>query len=318
MNRYHIIAALVLVAVVAALGLTYKFYFEEKLKAYGEAEEELKTLSTRLESIQARFQGKLPDEYLRTVGEAIAPLTQAATVRTQFFNMNDFWMEQEIPEDVKVPMKFYYEREFRKKYGELQQDAMAHVPQVGYPGDIFIRFGAQPPENVTTATQNEVKRWLTQINFGSAIARMLIKANAAGINDIVLWPPRDEFGVLEMRTVGLSFLMRAEDLVEFLQSLERADRYFSVNALRIQNRNILSNPAYGSPYLEVEMLLTLSRSIEGRKPADMPTLASAGPGGMPAQFAGLSGLGRFGRFGADDEEEEEVPEESFWQKLWPW
>lgn len=324
MSRYHVIAALVLVAVVAALGLTYKFYFEEKLQAYTQAEEDREKLINKLEQVQKRFKGQQPDDYFKAMNDAIAPLNDAVLVRSQFFNLRDFWVEEQIPEDVRVPMKFHYQRQYREKEAALQQDAYAHIPPVAYPFDLFTRsFGAPAPEQLADASvsREDVQRWLTQINYGMAVTRLLIKANALAINDIVLWPPRDEFGVLEMRTVGLSFQIRAEDLVAFLEALQGEDRYFNVNALRIRNSNLLwpNAAGYGSPPLEVEMLLTLSRYDETKAGAATGpgALAAAGGGGVPnlASSLGLS----FGGARQDDEvaDDRMVRKKSWWQKLWP-
>jgi hypothetical protein len=122
--------------------------------------------------------------------------------------------------------------------------------------------------------------------------------------------------VLEMRTVGFSFLMRAEDLVAFLQALQRENRYFNVNAIRVKNRNLLSDPAYGPPYLEVEMLLTFSRYLEGKQVSGAPAAAAASgaDGAAATAFRGL--------LTADDEDEEDSAAQAsarkpWWKRLWP-
>jgi hypothetical protein len=320
-NRLHIFIILIVVAVGAALGLSYQFYFKEKLNEYTKAQEDLDKLTKRLTELQNRFKGQPPETYIKGLTEKIAPLTNVAEVRQQFFNMNDYWKDETVPEDVKVPLKFYYERQYNERLNALRQDALAHVPPIGIPPNIFQRFGAPDPATMTNMAvlKADVQRWLTQINFASAIVRMMIKANVGRLDEVVPWPPREEFGALEMRTIGLSFVMRAEDLIAFLQSLQRENRYFNVNALRVKNRNLLSDPALGQPYLEVEMLLTLSRQIPGKTAVAAAGGASAGAASGMTPALSMQALGDiFGRNSSGEGQTTTVrKKKSFWSKLWP-
>ncbi|MDX9972422.1 MAG: hypothetical protein RBU21_05450 [FCB group bacterium] len=321
MNRLHIVIILLILAVGAAVGLSYQFYIKPKFDQYNEAQDDLKQLKTKLDALQKRFKGQRPEEYLKELGDSIGPLTEAAEIRAEYFNMGDYWKPEEVPEDVKVPLKFYYERQYREREEALRQDAMAHVPPIQYPVDVFQRFGAPDPSTMTNTAvvKKDVETWLTQMNYAAAVVRMLIKANPYRLDDIVPWPPREEFNALEMRTLGVSMPMRAEDLVNFLQGLQRENRYFNVNALRIKNRNLLSEPGYGPPYLEVELLLTLSRYIEGKQAAggarSAGASASAVGAGLPGSLADLRAA--FG--GGDDEDDRarRTAKKSFWSKLWP-
>lgn len=320
MNRLHIVIVLLILLVGAAIGLSYQFYIKPNLDQYNEAQKDLGVLTSKFEALQKRFKRQKPEEYLKELGDAIGPLTEAAEVRAEYFNMGDYWKPEEVPEDVKVPLKFHYERQYQERAEALRQDALAHVPPVQYPLDIFQRFGAPDPSTLTNTAviKKDVEQWLTQMNYAGAIVRMLIKANVGRIDDVMPWPPREEFNALEMRTLGVSLLMRAEDLIAFLQALQRENRYFNVNALRIKNRNLLSDPAYGAPYLEVEMLLTLSRYMEGKK--------AAGGGGAASSAAAVSGVSSdvlgdlraaFGGRSSSDEDSTVAKKKSFWSKLWP-
>ncbi len=324
MNKHTIVTIIVFIVLAAVLGLTYQFYLKEKIEAYDKAEAEYEQLENRLRELKSTFGTEDPQEFVRERKELVAPLRQAETIRAQYFHLRDLWEEAEIPEDQLSLIKFYYGDQYKAKQNELLQEAYTRAPQpFMLPQDPFSTYlGVPNPAQLNNVSVNkdDVKRWLTRINFGSNLLRMLSDANVYALSDFVLWPPRTEFNNLRMHTLGVNMMIRAEDLVKFIEELQTADRYFSINAIRIQNPN-LTWP-YGSPYLYVEMLLTMAEYVEnpGASGAVLASTGSTSGTGMTMPqfnpFAGLQGLPsnsstRPGTAAAAQ------PKESWWQKLWP-
>lgn len=318
MSRHHIITILALILILGAMGATWQFYFKEKLQAYTEAEDEMNRLEQRLTSLNQKFKGRNPEVVLAAVRGAVGPMKQAAQARSRFFTMNDMWAEEKVPEDQATMVKFYYEQQYKEKYAEVQRRAYTNTPPTLLPADFMTQFFQVPdPTQLMNMAVNkgDVEKWLTQINFGMAVIDMLTQNKAYQVTQMLVWEPREEFQVLEMRTVGLAFTMQAESLINFLETLREADRYYSVNALRIQNRVLTAT--YGSPYLEVEMLLTFARYLPEKslgeaadKGQAAPTLAAA-PGPQTTSFQGFRPA--FATAGTTAPKRTE----SWWQKLWP-
>jgi hypothetical protein len=152
-----------------------------------------------------------------------------------------------------------------------------------------MTFGVPAPTGgMGSVDEEEVENMLRRLAFGCHITRMLIEADAAAIANVQIWPPRKEYGgLIEMRTTGLEFWMSADDLVRFISDLRRADRYFDINALSIQNRD-LTNPE--EPPLHVRMLLTQGRYLEpGQRGGGGGGGAGGGMGGGPMMGGGFGG-----------------------------
>lgn len=317
MSRHHVFTVFVFIIVLLALGGAYQFYFKEKLEAYAAAESEMKKLEGRLKTLHTTFKGTQPTVLLSTITSAVQPIEEKARQRSQFFHVRDLWVEETLPENSPTLPKFDYETRYREKFTALFRAAQEHRPPVQIPANIFDMFGVPTPAAVSEGAVNKqmVEQWLTQINFGSAIVKQLIDANAYMVREISIWPPRYEFNVLKMRSVGMSFVMRAEDLVKYIQGMQRdTGRYFSINGIRIQNRDLLAS--YGPPYLEVEMVLTVAEFDETKSGTVPPvtgglTTASTGMGNLFASTT--AGFGSANR-------PVNRPKQTFWTKLaklWP-
>jgi Tfp pilus assembly protein PilO len=285
MSRHHIITALAFVLVVGTLAAVYQFYFREKLEAYAKAKQEMTQLANRLTELNGKFHSTHPQVYLPAVKGAVRPFQEAASQRAQVFNMRDMWVAETVPEDQVTMAKFYYGDKWNEKFQELWRAA---YPQTQIPQDLFTSFFQVPaPEELAdmAVPKEEVETWLTKINFGSAIVRMLIEAKAVSLFEMVMWDPRNDIPVLDMYTIGLGFYMTADDLTNFLDKLRNEPRYFTVEAIRIQNQNLMTQ---FKPYLQVEMLLTMARYRED-KAGQAGAVAPAGTGVMPAAnpFGGL-------------------------------
>ena len=250
LRREHVIAILAVGLVLAGVGSAYQFYYKQRLAQYAENLETLNSLEAALVDLETKFEGKDPEGLITHWRNQVQPLAEKVVQRAQFFNTGDALQIDPIPEG--KLLRFYYADEFVKMLNELRQDAVSRTPYCPYPD--ASTFGAARPEELEgrTVTEEQVKQWLRLIKFGSATVRMLMDAKALSIYDVQVWPRRDE-GMLSMRTVGLSFVMRYADLVAFIDKLQLENRYFNINAIGLQNR-YLRWPT--EPPVEVQMLLT--------------------------------------------------------------
>jgi hypothetical protein len=185
-------------------------------------------------------------------------------------------------------------------------------------------FGAPAPQNVggISLQPDEVQEWLSDLAYGADAVRFLMDAGANPIRTIDIWPPREEYGVLQMHTMGMDFMMNLGTLVDFINELTyNNQRFYKIESLRVVNRNLLGAP---DPLLEVQMVLTMASLQEGGTPQAGPEAGGTGGGGgawwaEPADEGG----GFFGDAGGEGEEgggptpRVRRRERSWWEKLWP-
>jgi len=273
MSKEHVIAVAVFLCVLLALGGVYQFYFKERVYAYTENVEFQKKLEERLDHLGKTFSNTKPEVIVSAWRNEIQPWADAVAQRAAFFVSEDYGVEP-VPER-QIP-KFHYEEQYHKLFLQLQQDAYTRQPPCQIPP---TTFGAPRPEDFrgNTMSRDEVVKWLTRINYGCAVTRMLIKANAYTIDAVELWPPRKEYGkLLRMQTVGYQFTMTLRDLVAFLDSLRSQNRYVTIDAISIQNP-YLRTP--WDPVLTVQLLLTQASFVTER---GTEAGGAAAPGGGPS------------------------------------
>ncbi|MFO7774927.1 MAG: hypothetical protein R6W89_03935 [Candidatus Hydrogenedentota bacterium] len=277
MNRYKIAPIVMLLLFLAALGGSWQFYFKERLEQYAENQQHLEELEEKLNTFQDTFAAEDggvvdPEFVIARWEEAVEPWSEALTQRASFFEIEALPDEPLVPEDVTA--RFYYEEQIEEEVQDLFQyawDNNCTIPQT--------TFGVPTQEQVSgqEIDREQAERWLRRFNFGAAAMRRLIDANALQINEFQVWPPRMEYEMLEMRTVGAFFYMRINDLVPMLESFGREDQYYTVDALRITNTQLI---AQQNPPLQIEMLLTQARFIadEEERQAAASRTAQGGQG----------------------------------------
>jgi len=211
----------------------------------------------------------------------VQPWTEAVVARGPFFNLGDLAIEDIPDQDM---LKFFYEKRSAKLLEDLHGKVQA--ARCYYPTP--TRFGAPDAQDYPTMNKQQVRTALWVINFGSTLVDMLVKAKAAEITRVVVWPSRFEYDdLLSMRTAGLEFKITMENFVKFVEDeLRTADRYFNINAISIQNRYLRSPQ---KPLLEVRMLLTQARFREGASQDPGAASGSATPE-QPALGRGVGGF----------------------------
>lgn len=242
---------LVLAGILGVFISVYQFYYKERQAQYKSNIEHLEALEKAYETLSETFEGYEPEVLISwTIGQ-VGPLEREVLARAEFFNTGDFLEIDPIPQG--KMLRFYYKEEFDKQIRELRTEARSRVPYCPYPE---TTFGAPHPDDLAgrILSPNQVVNYLRKIRFGCSTIRMLMDADAIQISRVELWPPRKEYGgLLNMHTVGLRFVMHLEDLTKFLDERRLDDRYFTVDAINVQNRYLRWPVA---PPVEVRMLLT--------------------------------------------------------------
>ena len=275
MTREHIVATLILVVVLGAVGCVYQFYYKVRLDEYRANMVLRDDLEKALVNLKDTFDGYIPEELVKVVKGAVQPLSEEVGRRSYFFNLADSFVIDPMPEG-KIP-KLYYEEQVKNVRTDFHQEIIGSNPNFYYPDTLF---GAPAPKSFKgrEASRREVMMGLRKIHYGHSILRMMLKAKAGAVNEVAIWPQRMEYGgLLSMRTVGIHFTMKLEDLVKFLDSLRLADRYYSVDAISIQNRYLRMRP---EPQMDVRMLLTQAAFIAPSRAKKRPAGTAPGTPGL--------------------------------------
>lgn len=287
LTREHIVVLVVFVLVAASLGSAYQFYYMPRVQEYKEHIKQREQLKDAVTRVEGKFSGTQPPVIIQAVNDQIQPLQEELIQRAKFFNISDLNAIEPVPEN-KI-LRFYYIDEYNKMINTLKQEAYSrnvYIPEV-------LAFGAPRPEELSGRTMElpEVRQGLRRVKFGCSMVRMLMDAKAQYIEQVVIWPNRLSPAyekLLYGMTTGFKFYMPYSDLVNFMEKIRTSDRYFSINALSLQNK-YLRWPT--EPPLEVSMLLTQA--------VFNPPAPEAAPGAAPGATPGLS-LSP-GRFSAEEQ-----------------
>lgn len=284
MKREQIYVVLGVVAVLLTIGGVYQFYFSNLLDQYSQNIARREQLRTRLLELAGPdgFDGYRPASLVSAWRGYIQPWTDALQARAAYFNVEDVAVDP-VPEG-KIP-KFHYAEEFNKRVLALQTYAYTRNPPCQIPADLFGYFGAPTPDSIVTrsVTSQQVVDWLRQFENGARLLRLFIDAGAEAIQEFQIWPARRQFeDMVDMHTVGVQLTIRMEKLAQFIDDLQRANRYFSVDALSIQNSDLLT---YYDPPLQVGLLVT-----QAQLPPEIVRQVTASGDGSPAEGAAAAGV----------------------------
>lgn len=348
-SKATLIYVAVLVLVFAGLAVAYKFILEAQTQQFAAAEKFSQELESKSMSLARTFSQTDPEVVLRSYESQIEPWREAAERRTNQFQMSDAVETEEVPED-KLP-RFYYEDRYlelaRAFYEDLAQRGMMQAVNLGstgggmggmggmgggksggFSGSGSGLFGAQDPSGLAGSAidEEQINYWLWRLRLGIETVQQVLDAGAVYIGGIDIWDKHTEYGVLECYSVGLYFGMRMQDFIEFTnQILTDPDQYYRIDGLRIGNRNLASS---ADPILEIEMVLTRARFVEGGTPAAsrgvgggrMDSGFDSGMGGFMDPF-GMPGMGPMGGRGSKSRgapvQRKKAWYESLWDSLWP-
>jgi len=311
MNKSLIIGTLLLIVACSATVAVYFFYFQTRLVELKEHETAMKEIQTRLKALGTTFSNTQPEVVVTTWKNGLQPWYEAALARTDFFNLGDVPIKVEVPDD--GFQKFFY----MEKHPQLQKALTDHA----YNNSCYLGafdFGVPNRNSMgTNPSREDVSKWLTRFEFGSAVTRLLIDKGASYIENVVIWPMKATnvgatrgAGSIESYTTGVHFSMTFQDLTDFLEYLRTESRYFTINHLRIANTTL----RFPGARLEVSMLLTQARYSEESTAVTAATVSTAGRSGA-SRAGGFSRFMRGGRPGAGPAGPAggAAAEESWWQ-----
>jgi hypothetical protein len=321
MKKHHVIPIIILLVVIAGVAAVYQVYVKEQIQEFQENEKRIEALKNRIDRFEETFKGQdglpvKPEVAVSQWRSQVQPFLEAVRRQSRYFHFGQAMSGVPLVPENQEP-KFHYTTEIPKQTYELQQYAATN-------NTILARnfmFGAPTVEDMMgqNPTEEEVNDWLTEFRFGFSIVKMLVDGGAARINEIVIWPEREEMQLLEMRTVGLRFQMTVDNLADFLEQFYGEDRYFNVNGIRIQNSNLLSPQ---KPLLDIELVLTQAGFLEENASQGMGAVASvAGAGASNPRVSAAAALSALrkqgGILGRGNDEDDDLPAEPWWKKLWP-
>ncbi len=301
--------------VLLTIGGIYQFYFKGLLDQYSQNIARRELLRTRLVELASTdgFSGYRPASLVSAWRGYIQPWTDALESRASYYRIDEVVVDP-VPEG-KIP-KFHYAEEFDKRVLNLRTYAYSRNPPCQIPADLYGYFGVPTPDSIVarSVTSQEVVTWLQQFERGAQLLRLFIDAGAETIQEFHIWPVRTEHdGTLEMYTVGALISIRMERLAQFLDDLQRANRYISVDGLSIENSNLIS---WYDPSLQVRMLLTQAKLPAGVVPDSQAATAAAEPGrGGPPPGMSLREYMRQ-TLGATEQSAPPVPEGSGFSRWW--
>ncbi len=233
-------------------GAVYQFYFKEQVDRYNANAIYLKSIENKRADLDRKFNGKKPDEMVARYRQLVNPWIDAAESRARIFNIEDYTKVDPVPEGVLA--RPYYIEHVEGMKNQLLTDAYnAGVALV----NVDTYFGRPTPADLssTTITANDATNWLSEVQLGSSIIRLLISKGAIQINNFDMWPEELKAEIFLRRTFGVDMWIRMSNFCKLVQDLQYDDRtFFTVASFRLQNPQLRSY----DPPLHVELIITMA------------------------------------------------------------
>lgn len=212
-------------------------------------------LQAKIKSLEETFNKTEPPVVIKALSEEKQPWVRASRAHLVYFKTEEI-EKAEIPQD-EFP-RFWYKDRYPKMETELYEFARERGVQLA-----AIDFGIKQPSSFenTSPTRRDVLKEVDKFNAGIAKAKFILEANPSYLERMEIWAPRtvlkSKSGNVEMYTTGYTIEITNENLMRFLERLNRSETYLNVNGIRIANRS-LRNPR--APYT-VELLVTTANLV---------------------------------------------------------
>lgn len=259
MRRNQIIFGVVLLLVLAAFGGVYQFYFKEKLDQYKRDEGFRRDLEASADELQKFFSNTSPETIISLWRAEVQPWVDTLQQRAGYFD-DGGWFRHETPPESGRILRVWYGEELNKMLTELYQDIAEKAPNIyPFPPELLktikVRTESElaQEKEVTPALVNEE---LARMAFASNVINLLLDEKIVGLNNLVVWPTRQDKnhkGQLLLNSVGVDANMYMRHLTHMLEVLRRQRRYFTVDAIHINNPYISSQ---AEPLVNVRMIIT--------------------------------------------------------------
>lgn len=289
----------------------YYFFLQKQLTAYKKDEDLKKAYENALKDLETTFSQTDPQVLIREWRSQVVPWEEALKERAGFFNLSN-WTDHEIPPKEGVILKFWYEEQAQKMEKQLYEKVGEKMGRYDlFPQNIRKALGVMTLDEISRmdVTEQLVNRELAKFAFGIKMCELLLDSKVASLDDIVYWPPIQNSPnfekLLSFFVFGVRCTMTMKDFVNFVeQKLRLADRYFHINALRIQYPYIAYNV---EPYLQIEMVISQANYKPPKEVgADLQLQYSAQMGGVGMQRRQQA------------QGTETTEQQGFFQKAWKW
>ncbi|HOQ90289.1 MAG TPA: hypothetical protein PLO53_04555 [Candidatus Hydrogenedentes bacterium] len=308
-----IIGVVVLLAVFGALGGVWLMFVQPMFDQYKQDERTRQSLEETLDKLRETFAGYKPELMLDLWQRSLQPWRDAREERAKYFNLADWTKYEGQPEEGRMK-KFWYFDEINRIVKEFYEKVYAKRGNYNAfpknPLDMFNTPGQQQYQT-RDITDKEIADNLSELTFGLKMCEFLLEHNVTQVNDMVLWPAwisKDHAEILGMKTVGIECVMTMRDLAKLMDDMRTADRYFSVNAIKITYPYIAYNV---EPQLNISMIVSqanyLKRKVEQSEKAAAPAAGGPAGPGMPPGVAGRPQV-----------QQAPVEEPSAVSKAWKW
>ena len=329
MSKRRIIGTVLLFSAFAAFGAVYKFYFEEKLQSYRQDQEMLERLQTTREDLENFFSYVQPDILTEQWRSQVEPWSAALDERETYFHFGDWQEFPEYPGDGPI-LRFWYQDQVDEMRDEYYQMVYQQMGRYDLVPDLVQVMNIMTIDtwNMMDGDEEFAHMELARLSFAMSFMEMLLDYDVQAVANFSMWP-RDRGGanqLLVRQTVGLQVYVTPNNLVRLLEEMRTADRYFSVDALKI------AYPYVGydvEPQLIVDLLVTQARfRMPEQTDTGMGLAMDTGGNGeqqgpqMPGMDMGMGpGMGpnmMFPGMGGQQQNMQPPPEPGVVERSWRW
>ena len=317
MKRDRVIYISALVLMFAVCFGVYQFYFKAQLVKYAEDKALLAALNSTYSSLNSTFKAEDPDAVIQQHQAVVESWKDAISARVPYFDDSE-WREYEKPPLDVFILQFWYGEQTTAMTKELWDKAQKKYGAQVYqsiPMDVQTMLGVAYAEQWQglAITTELVGAQLERLRYGISLIELLMDANAKYIRQVSIYEPIPSSFVgatVENSRVGLAFNMEMEDLVKFLDQLRMADKYFSVEGIKISHPYIMMKY---EPLMEVELFLLRAQP----KVSDAPVAGGLQAAGTTAGATSLLG-GSMNLRSPIADDEPVAPEPTGFGKFWKW
>ncbi len=284
-TRGQIIVFCMVAGIVGGTYAVWVFALEERFALYAENAQQLEAYRSSFERLESSFGGVTPDSLLNRIREATPAWEQALDERGAYFDASE-WIEiEQPPEEL---LRFWYEEttdqmvlDFATEVFETNPNFLfpenANVRQIVYEGLFREQLGVPTFDELRGQSVNSenVSTWMRELSFGISLYQFLVDNGVFQVQELSVGEdqrPQVLGRLLFTRTVGVKLRTTLDNLVDMLNELREADRWFHVDGMRISQPFIAQRG--GPPVLNVEMLLTQASYVP--RPDEERTGGAAG------------------------------------------
>ena len=198
-RSYIVFGVVVLVIAGAAFGL-WQFYFSAQLQRYRDDITRRDQLKTARDHLRDLFGTGKPETMISKMAEKVEPWDQAVARRGQYFSTTRFINLEKVPEN--TLLRAFYSQQFQKEIQRIQTDAYNKGVSLS---SVDLAFGQPLPETLSGRAVNgyQVAVWLSQVQLGHSILRVLLDASPMRIDAVDMWDARPDKEVLQVRAFGV-------------------------------------------------------------------------------------------------------------------